>query len=61
MSELSFEARMAAYGLRLPAAEMPKLAELVKDMDRAAASVRSVERSYLEEPSNVFRLTPAAS
>ena len=40
---------------------MPKLEELVRDMERAAAAVRSVERSYLEEPSNVFRLTPAAT
>jgi hypothetical protein len=60
MSEISFEARMAAYGLHLPATEMPKLEELVKDLERATA-VRSVERSYLEEPCNVFRLTPAAT
>jgi hypothetical protein len=49
---------MAARGLRLPAAEVPKLEDLVKDLERAAASVRAVERPYTEEPSNVFRLTP---
>jgi len=60
MSEPTFEARMAAYGLKLPPAEMPKLEELVKDLERAAANVRAVERSYTEEPSNVFRLKPVA-
>jgi hypothetical protein len=50
MPEMSVEARMAAYGLRLPPEEMLKLAELVVDMERAAIAVRSVERSYAEEP-----------
>lgn len=57
MTEPSFETRLASLGLRLPPDEMPKLEELVKDLERAAAFVRSIERSYLEEPSNVFRLT----
>jgi len=59
MSDPSFEARMAAYGLKLSAAETPKLADLVKDLERAAAAISAVKRSYAEEPSNVFRLTPA--
>jgi hypothetical protein len=57
MSE--FDDRMKKYGLKLSDAEKPKLEQLVKDLDRAAEAIRSVERSYLEEPSNVFRLTPA--
>jgi hypothetical protein len=56
MTETPFEARMAAHGLKLSPAETAKLEELVKDLDRAAAAIRAVERSYLEEPSNVFRL-----
>ncbi len=54
----AFDDRMKKYGLKLSEAEKPKLEELVKDLDRAAAAIRSVERSYAEEPSNVFRLTP---
>mgnify|MGYP001226984087 CR=1 FL=1 len=57
MSALPFADRMASLDLKLPTeAEIPKLEELVKDLDRAAAFIRSVERSYLEEPVNVFRL-----
>lgn len=59
MSDPSFEARMASHNLRLPAAEAAKLAELVIDLDRAAAAIRAVARGYAEEPSNVFRLTAA--
>lgn len=59
MPDPSFEARMALYDLRLPAAEMAKLADLVADLDRAAAAIRAVARGYAEEPSNVFRLAPA--
>jgi hypothetical protein len=58
MTEVPFELRLAAAGLTLSEAEKPKLAELVKEIDRAAAMVRSAERSYLDEPSNVFRLVP---
>ena len=56
MSGISFASRMAALGLHLPAAELPPLEELVRDLERSAAAIRAVERSYLEEPSNVFRL-----
>jgi hypothetical protein len=56
-----FEARMAALGLKLPAAEIPKLEAIVKDLERASAFVRSVERSYLEEPSTVIRLAPVTT
>ncbi len=59
MSDTNFEARMAAMGLRLPPAEVPKLEGLVQDLERAAAAIRAVERGYAEEPINVFRLTPA--
>jgi hypothetical protein len=59
MSEPDFAARMAAHGLRLPDAEVPKLEAVVADLERAAAAIRAVQRSYAEEPVNVFRLAPA--
>ncbi len=58
MSDTSIADRMKAHGLKLPEAELPKFEEFVKDLDRAAAFVRSVERPYSEEPGNVFRLAP---
>jgi hypothetical protein len=58
MSETDFAARMAAKGLRLPAVEVPKLEALVADLEHAAAAIRAVQRSYVEEPANVFRLAP---
>jgi hypothetical protein len=58
MSETAFVERMKSYGLKFPEAEIPALEKFVADVDRAAAFVRSIERSYAEEPSNVFRLTP---
>ncbi|MEJ1161364.1 hypothetical protein [Prosthecomicrobium sp. N25] len=62
MTELPFKTRMEVLGLRLPTeAEVPKLEELVKDLDRAAAFIRSIERSYAEEPVNVFSLAPKAA
>jgi hypothetical protein len=61
MSEPSFADRLKAHGLKIPEAEIPNLEKFVEDLDRAAAFVRSVERSYAEEPSNVFRLTPASA
>ncbi|MGI4941537.1 MAG: hypothetical protein ACRYHQ_13415 [Janthinobacterium lividum] len=59
MSADSFDDRLKASGLTFPEAEVANLRAFVEDLDRAAAFVRSVERSYAEEPSNVFRLTPA--
>ena len=58
MSEIKFEARVKASGLRLKPDDMPMLEALVKDLDRAAATLRG-ERSYAEEPLNAFRLRPA--
>lgn len=60
MSDMSFEARLRAAGLRLASEELPKLQALVKDLDRAAQTVR-VLRSYAEEPLSAFRLKPAAA
>jgi len=58
MTEISFEARVKATGLRLKPEDMPKLEALVKDMDRAAVLVRG-PRPYAEEPLSVFHLKPA--
>jgi hypothetical protein len=61
MSEIPFADRLKAHGLTFPEAEIPALEKFVEDLERAAAFVRSIERSYAEEPSNVFRLTPPVS
>lgn len=58
MTEISFEARVKATGLRPKPEDMPALEALVIDMDRAALLVR-VPRSYAEEPLSAFRLQPA--
>jgi len=58
MTEISFEARVRATGLRPAPEDMPKLQALVMDMDRAAALVRG-PRAYAEEPLSAFRLQPA--
>ncbi len=58
MSEISFEARVRATGLKPKAEDMPKLEALVKDMDRAAELVRG-PRAYSEEPLSAFRLKKA--
>jgi hypothetical protein len=58
MSEISFEARVKAAGLRPDPADLPGLEVLVKDLDRAAAFLRG-PRSYAEEPLSTFRLKPA--
>jgi hypothetical protein len=55
MPERNFLDRLAAAGLHPPAADIPKLEALVKDMDRAAAQVRG-PRPYSEEPLSAFRL-----
>ena len=57
MSEIKFEARVKAVGLRLKPDDMPMLEALVKDLDRAAAMLRG-PRSYAQEPLNAFRLKP---
>jgi hypothetical protein len=58
MTEIPFEARVKATGLRPKVEDMAKLEALVKDMDRAAALVR-VPRPYAEEPLSAFHLKPA--
>jgi hypothetical protein len=58
MSEISFEARAKAVGLRLRPDDLPDLEALVKDLDRAAAMMRG-PRCYTQEPLNTFRLRPA--
>jgi hypothetical protein len=57
MTEISFEARVRAVGLRPTPDDMPRLEALVKDLDRAAAAMRG-PRPYAEEPLATFRLTP---
>ncbi len=58
MSEISFEARVKAVGLRPTPDDMASLEALVKDLDRAAALMRG-PRCYSEEPLNTFKLQPA--
>ena len=58
MSDISFEARVKAVGLRIAAEELPKLQALVNDLDRAAQTVRR-QRPYSEEPLSAFRLSAA--
>ena len=58
MTEISFEARVKATGLKPKPEDMAKLQALVMDMDRAAALVRG-PRPYAEEPLSAFRLNPS--
>jgi hypothetical protein len=55
MDEIPFATRLKATGLRPTAEDLPKLAALVADLDRAAALVRG-PRPYAEEPLSAFRL-----
>jgi hypothetical protein len=54
---MTFEDRMRAAGLTVKPEDQPKLAALVKDLDRTAAQV-NVSRSYAEEPLSVFKPKP---
>jgi hypothetical protein len=54
MTEITFEARVRAIGLRPDPDDMPMLEALVNDLDRAAASLRG-PRPYTEEPLSSFR------
>jgi hypothetical protein len=54
---MTFEDRMRAAGLTVKPEDQPKLAALVKDLDRTAALV-NVPRSYAEEPLSVFKPLP---
>jgi hypothetical protein len=58
MTDSKFEARVKASGLRPKPADMPMLEALVRDLDRAAATLRG-PRPYAQEPLNAFRLSPA--
>jgi hypothetical protein len=58
MSEIKFEARVKATGLRLQPDDMPMLEALVKDLDRAASMLRG-PRPFAQEPLIAFRLKPA--
>lgn len=57
MSEIKFEARVKATGLRPRPDDLPMLEALVKDLDRAAAMLRG-PRPFSEEPLVAFRLKP---
>jgi hypothetical protein len=60
MAEISFNDRLSALGLdRFPEQDRDGLERLVRSIDEAALRVRGAY-SYLEEPSNVFRLQPTA-
>ncbi|PPQ26658.1 hypothetical protein [Rhodopila globiformis] len=60
MSEISFEARVKATGLRPTPSDLPNLEALVRDLDRAAALLRG-PRSDAEEPLSTFRLWPSGA
>jgi hypothetical protein len=55
---MSFEDRLAALGLKVPAAELPKLQGMVAEIDQAAQVVR-IQRPYSEEPQSAFHLQRA--
>ena len=55
MTEITFEARVRAMGLRPNPDDMPMLEALVNDLDRAAVRLRE-PRPYAEEPLSSFRL-----
>lgn len=56
MTEIKFDARVKATGLRPRSDDMPMLEALVRDLDRAAAMLRG-PRYYADEPLSVFQLT----
>jgi hypothetical protein len=58
MTESKFEARVKTTGLRPLPDDMPMLEALVKDLDRAASTLRG-PRPYSQEPLSAFRLKRA--
>jgi hypothetical protein len=59
MADKAFMERLRALNLQhMPAIDLGDLERLVQHAEGAAARVRTAF-SYLEEPSNVFRLSPA--
>jgi hypothetical protein len=60
MAEIPFLERLRERGLdRFPEADRADLERVVHSIDEAAARLR-LAFSFAEEPSNVFRLAPAA-
>ena len=55
-----FVQRMSALGLTFPDAEIDAFERFVADLERAAAFVREIDRSFAEEPSHVFVAGAAA-
>jgi hypothetical protein len=55
MDDATFEARLAASGLKPGSQDLPALRALVADLDAAAAAIRA-PRPYSEEPLSAFRL-----
>ncbi len=49
-----FMRRMAELGLSFPDQEIDAFESFVADLERAASFVRDIDRSFAEEPSNVF-------
>lgn len=60
MPDPAFIARMNALGLSFPEEEIDAFQGFVADLERAAAFVRDIDRSFAEEPSNVFTPAPAS-
>lgn len=58
MTEIPFEMRLQATGLRPTVEDLPKLRAIVADLDRAAALMRA-PLAYADEPSSAFRLHAA--
>ncbi len=54
MARQEFTQRMADLGLKFPDAEVDAFESFVADLERAARFVREIDRSFAEEPSNVF-------
>lgn len=52
---MTIEERLTAAGLSVSKEDLPKLASIVLDMDKLAASLRG-PRPYAEEPLSAFRL-----
>jgi hypothetical protein len=60
MAQIPFADRLSALGLdRFPEQDRADLERVVRSIDEAASRIRFA-CTYAEEPSNVFRLSPAA-
>ena len=54
MATSAFIQRMTELGLHFPDGELDAFESFVTDLERAASFVRTIDRSFAEEPSNVF-------